>query len=81
MLESTRGNCNVTAVCGDNQQEIAFQIAMFFCQKGGYDKETATPMFDQNYYLKIISKVLSFKTIPDLIHHRLKDVCLVALSQ
>ena len=55
-------------------KEVAFQIAVFLCQKGGYSEEKALPQYDQEYYIKILSKLLTLKTIPDPILTRLKEV-------
>ena len=61
-------------------KDIAFQIAVYLCQKGGYAEEKAVPQFDQDYYIKIVSKLLTFQAIPDPILARLKEVHCRCLS-
>lgn len=55
-------------------KETAFQVAVYLCQKGGYAEEKSVPQFDQDYYVKIVSKLLTFKAIPNPILTRLKEV-------
>lgn len=61
-------------------KETAFQVAVYLCQKGGYAEEKSVPQFDQDFYTKIVSKLLTFKAIPNPILTRLKEVHCASLS-